>query len=44
MASVILGATSLAQLETDLGAGDVTLTDAARAGIAAIHRRHPIPM
>jgi aryl-alcohol dehydrogenase-like predicted oxidoreductase len=44
MASVILGATSLAQLETDLGAADLTLPDAVRAGVAAIHRRHPIPL
>ena len=43
-ASVILGATSLDQLATNLGAAEVTLTDEVRAGIAAIHRRHPIPM
>ena len=44
MASVILGATSLDQLATDLGADDVALTDEVREGIAAIHRAHPIPM
>lgn len=43
-ASVILGATSLDQLETDLGAADLTLSNAVREGIAAIHRRHPIPL
>jgi aryl-alcohol dehydrogenase-like predicted oxidoreductase len=43
-ASVILGATSRAQLETDLGAADLVLPDAVRAGIARIHRRHPIPL
>lgn len=44
MASVILGATSLDQLRTDLGAAEVTLTDEIRAGIAEIRRRHPMPI
>lgn len=44
MASVILGATSLAQLETDLGAADLALTDAVREAIAHIHRRRPMPL
>ncbi len=44
MASVILGATTLDQLATNLGAADLILTDAVRDGIAAIHRRHPIPL
>ncbi len=44
MASVILGATSLDQLATDLGAAEVTLSEEVRDGVAAIHRRQPIPM
>jgi aryl-alcohol dehydrogenase-like predicted oxidoreductase len=44
MASVIVGATSLDQLATDLDADGITLGDELRAGVAAIHRRHPIPM
>lgn len=44
MGSVILGATTMDQLATDLGAADLTLDDEVRAGIAAIHRRYPIPL
>jgi len=44
MTSVILGATSLEQLRTDIGAYDVTLSDEVMAGIAAIHRRYPRPI
>jgi aryl-alcohol dehydrogenase-like predicted oxidoreductase len=44
MGSVILGATTPAQLRADLGAADVTLSPEVMAGIAAIHRRLPIPM
>lgn len=43
MTSVILGATSVAQLRNDLGAVDVTLSPEVLAGIAAIHRRYPRP-
>ncbi|KKB13230.1 aldo/keto reductase [Devosia geojensis] len=42
--SVILGATSLTQLKTDIGARDLTLSDEVMAGIAAIHRRYPRPI
>ncbi len=44
MASVILGATSLDQLRSDLAAEELKLDDEVRAGIAAIHRRWPIPL
>jgi aryl-alcohol dehydrogenase-like predicted oxidoreductase len=44
MASVILGATSLEQLRTDLGAAELRLSEAVREGIAAIRRRHPMPL
>jgi aryl-alcohol dehydrogenase-like predicted oxidoreductase len=44
MGSVIVGATSMEQLRTNLGAADIRLSDEVKAGIAAIHRRHPIPM
>ncbi len=44
MGSVILGATSFAQLETDIAAADLELPEAVVAGIAAIHRRFPVPM
>jgi aryl-alcohol dehydrogenase-like predicted oxidoreductase len=44
MASVIIGATTMDQLATDLGAADLTLAPEVVDGIAAIHRRHPIPM
>jgi aryl-alcohol dehydrogenase-like predicted oxidoreductase len=44
MASVIIGATTMAQLETNLGAIHVTLSPDVLAEIEAIHRQHPIPM
>ncbi|TPE50803.1 aldo/keto reductase [Amaricoccus solimangrovi] len=44
MGSVILGATTLEQLETDIAAAELTLPEAVLAGIAAIHRRFPVPM
>ena len=44
MGSVILGATSLDQLETDIAAAELALPEAVSAGIAEIHRRFPIPM
>ena len=43
MMSVILGATSVAQLRNDLGAVDITLSREVLAGIEAIHRRYPRP-
>ena len=39
----IIGATSLAQLETVLGAGDITLGEDALTEISAAHRAHPNP-
>jgi aryl-alcohol dehydrogenase-like predicted oxidoreductase len=44
MASVIIGATTMEQLRTDLGAADLALSEEVRAGIAAIRRRHPMPL
>lgn len=43
MASVIVGATSLAQLDTVIGAADLTLDDKVLADIDAAHRIHPMP-
>ncbi|MDW4496632.1 aldo/keto reductase [Sulfitobacter sp. D35] len=43
MGSVIFGATSLEQLETALGAVDVTLSDAVLDEIDTAHRAHPMP-
>lgn len=39
----IFGATTLDQLRTALGAGDVTLSDEVLAEIDAAHREHPMP-
>lgn len=44
MTSVIIGATSMAQLKTDLGGLNITLSPEVLAGIEAIHRRHPRPI
>jgi aryl-alcohol dehydrogenase-like predicted oxidoreductase len=43
MASVIFGATSVAQLDVALGAADITLSDAVLEEIDAAHRAHPMP-
>ena len=43
MTSIIFGATTMAQLDTALGAADLTLSDAVLADIAAAHRAHPMP-
>lgn len=43
MASVIFGATSVAQLDVALGAVDITLSDDVLAEIDAAHRAHPMP-
>lgn len=43
VASTILGATTLAQLDADLDAFDLTLDDALCAAIDAIHQRQPNP-
>ncbi|HBF28160.1 aldo/keto reductase, partial [Rhizobium sp.] len=42
MASVIIGATSMEQLKTDIGAADVTLSEEVLQGIAAIRRQYPM--
>lgn len=42
MASVIIGATTMEQLKTDIAAKDVTLSDEALKGIADIHRQYPM--
>lgn len=39
----IIGATTVAQLETNIGAADLTMTDELRDDIAATHRDHPQP-
>jgi aryl-alcohol dehydrogenase-like predicted oxidoreductase len=44
MASVIIGATTMEQLRTDIAAADLVLADDVRAEIAAVYRRHPLPM
>lgn len=43
MTSVIIGATSVAQLDTVLGAADLTLSDGVMKDIDAAHRMHPMP-
>lgn len=42
--SVIVGATSMDQLKSDIAAAELTLPDDVMADIAAVYRRHPIPM
>lgn len=44
MTSVIIGATSMAQLRTDIGAKDVELDDAVLRDIRAVIRRYPMPI
>lgn len=44
MASVIIGATTMEQLKTDIAAKDVTLSDEVLKGIADIHRQYPMPI
>lgn len=44
MMSVIVGATSMDQLATDIGAAEVRLTDAVLADIAEVRRQYPMPM
>lgn len=44
MTSVIIGATSMEQLKTDIGAKDVTLDDTVLRDIRAVIRRHPMPI
>lgn len=44
MASVIIGATTMEQLKTDIAAKDVTLSTEVMNGIRRIHRLYPAPM
>ncbi len=44
MTSVIIGATSIAQLETDIAAAYVTLSEDVLAEIEKVHRVYPLPM
>lgn len=44
MASVIIGATSMEQLKTDIAAAGLSLTDDVLSGIAKIHRQYPMPI
>jgi len=44
MASAIIGATSMEQLQTNLGAVNLDLSDELKAGIQAIYKNHPLPM
>ncbi len=44
MTSVIIGATSMVQLRTNIAAKDLTLNDGVRADIHAIYRDYPMPM
>jgi aryl-alcohol dehydrogenase-like predicted oxidoreductase len=44
MASVIIGATSMPQLETDIGAADLTLSPDVLAEIEKVHRLYPMPI
>ncbi len=44
MASVIVGATSLDQLKTDIAAKDLALSEAVFSDIQTIYRDHPAPM
>ena len=43
MTSVIVGATSLEQLKTNISAKDVTLSSDTLEAIESVHRQHPIP-
>ena len=44
MASVIIGATTMEQLKTDIGSKDVTLSDEVMKGILHIHRTWTLPI
>jgi len=44
MTAVIIGATSMDQLKTDIGAKDVTLSAEVMQGIARLHREFPAPI
>ncbi len=44
MMSVIIGATSMEQLDNNIAAEELSLSEAVIVDIAAVHRDHPIPM
>ena len=44
MGSIIFGATTMEQLQTNLGGADITLSNEVIAGIEAVHRRFPMPL
>ncbi len=44
MSAVIIGATNMDQLTTNMSAADMTLSEEVMADIAAVHRRFPMPM
>lgn len=44
MASVIIGATTMAQVKTDIASADLTLSADVLHGIGGIHRLYPAPM
>lgn len=44
MTSAIIGATDLDQLKTNIGAAEVALSDEVMSDIAAVYRRHPLPL
>ncbi|MEZ5811014.1 MAG: aldo/keto reductase [Rhizobiaceae bacterium] len=44
MTAAIIGATSMEQLKTDIGAADLTLSDEVMADIQAVYRAHPLTM
>jgi aryl-alcohol dehydrogenase-like predicted oxidoreductase len=44
MASVIIGATTMEQLKTAIGAKEIILTDDVLKDIAKTHRQYPMPM
>ena len=44
MASVIIGATTMKQLQVNIGSADLTLSDEVLQGIAKIHREFPMPI
>ena len=44
MTSVIIGATSMAQLKTNIGAKDVVLSADVLNGIAKLHKIYPAPI
>lgn len=44
VASVIIGATTMEQLKTDISAADVTLSDEVMKDIGKVHRMYPMPI